>query len=349
MNKTRSHVFAYDVIRVVACLCVLTIHFNASFSAWSGGIFVYQNSVFPNYIFNQSVYLGDFGVSLFFLLTGAAMFHTYGEQKISLRQFYQKRFFSIYPMFWLAWFAATAVGVLVYGEMASGGPLALFASATGMDGYLLSLGYGKLAVYYKVGEWFLGCIILFYLLMPLLLMGMKKHPFFIVGICIAISALLYGKTSNIFFLRRVPEVVLGMLIDRYFHPQQGRMRILWIGGSLIGILILYCTGPKIVSVGYALELCVGISVLFFVLFLLLFQNVKNSRWLPLISWLARYSYPAFLVHHQVCDYMARRFDLSILPKEILYFNFLVYLVITALLSVLLYYVGQTVVNKKLYQ
>lgn len=97
MNKTRSHVFAYDVIRVVACLCVLTIHFNAAFSAWSGGIFVYQNSVFPNYIFNQSVYLGDFGVSLFFLLSGAAMFHTYGEQKISLRQFYQKRFFLSIP------------------------------------------------------------------------------------------------------------------------------------------------------------------------------------------------------------------------------------------------------------
>ena len=61
-NKNR--ILYYDVIRAVACLSVLIIHFNASFSAWSGGVFTYPNAVFPNNIFNNSVYLGDFGVSL---------------------------------------------------------------------------------------------------------------------------------------------------------------------------------------------------------------------------------------------------------------------------------------------
>lgn len=125
MEKSKNRILYYDVIRAVACLSVIIIHFNASFSAWSGGVFTYPNAVFPNFIFNQSVYLGDFGVSLFFILSGAAMFRTYGGREISLGAFYRKRFLSLYPMFWLAWFAAAAVGVLVYGGIGSGGAGAL--------------------------------------------------------------------------------------------------------------------------------------------------------------------------------------------------------------------------------
>lgn len=73
MEKRKDQIFYYDVIRAVACLSVIIIHFNASFSAWSGGVFTYPNAVFPNFIFNQSVYLGDLGVSLFFILSGAAI------------------------------------------------------------------------------------------------------------------------------------------------------------------------------------------------------------------------------------------------------------------------------------
>lgn len=115
MEKRKDRIFYYDVIRAVACLSVIIIHFNASFSAWSGGVFTYPNAIFSNNIFNNSVYLGDFGVSLFFILSGAAMFRTYGEREVSLGAFYRKRFLSLYPMFWLAWFAAAAVGALVYG------------------------------------------------------------------------------------------------------------------------------------------------------------------------------------------------------------------------------------------
>lgn len=335
MEKRKDRVFYYDAIRVVACLSVIIIHFNASFSAWSGGVFTYPNAVFPNFIFNQSVYLGDFGVSLFFILSGAAMFRTYGGREISLGAFYRKRFLSLYPMFWLAWFAATAVGVLVYGGIGSGGAKALLATFSGMDGYLLSLGYGGLGAFYKVGEWFLGCMILLYLMMPLLLQGMKKHPLLTLGLSVTVSILIHGETSNIFFLRRVPEVVFGMAFDRYFCPRHGKARTLWAGGTLAGILALSTVGPKLVSAGYGLEACVGICALTFLLLALLFQNARNAKLIRPVSWIARYSYPIFLIHHQVCDYMSTRFYLPDLPRRTLYFAFFVYLVITALLAVLL--------------
>lgn len=342
MEKSKTRVFYYDVIRAVACMSILTIHFNASFSAWSGGTFTYPNAVFPNHIFNQSVYLGDFGVSLFFILSGATIFRSYGNCDVSLGEFYKKRFLSIYPMFWMAWFAAMAVGMLVYGGLPSGGLGELLTSLSGMDGYLMSLGHGGLSSFYKVGEWFLGCILVLYLIMPLLLWGMKKKPLLTLGLSILVAALFHAQ-AGIFFLRRIPEIVIGMAFDRYFTPKQGEARVAWSLGALAGIVALSLIGPKLLSLGYGLELCVGICTLSFLLLALLFQGApKTGALANLVCGVSRYSYPAFLVHHQVCDYMAKQFYLPELPKWMLYFAFLVYLVITALLSMLLTRVGRPV-------
>lgn len=334
MENSNNRVFYYDVIRLIACLSVLTIHFNASFSAYSGNVFIYPNAVFPNYIFHQSVYLGDFGVSLFFILSGAAMFRTYGKRDVSLGSFYKKRFLSFYPMFWLAWFVATAVGMLVTEGLPSGGIGALLTSLSGMDGYLMALGYSGFSLFYKVGEWFLGCIILLYLIMPLLLWGMKRNPILTLGLGI-LTAVLFHAETGIFFLRRIPEILIGMAFDRYFIPQRGKWRGVWALGALTGIVVFSWMGPKLLAIGYGLELCVAISTLCFLLLALLFQETPATELTRLVNGLSQYTYPAFLVHHQVCEYMAGRFYLPELPKLTLYFSFLVYLVITAALSVLL--------------
>ena len=164
---------------------------------------------------------------------------------------------------------------------------------------------------------------------------MKKHPLLTLGLSVTVSILIHGETSNIFFLRRVPEVVFGMAFDRYFHPQHGKARMFWTGGTLAGIMALSAVGPKLVSAGYGLGTCMGICALTFLLLALLFQDARNPRLIRPVSWIARYSYPIFLVHHQVCDYMSMRFYLPDLSKRTVYFAFLIYLVITALLAVLL--------------
>jgi len=335
MEQKSGRVVYYDVIRLIACFCILTIHFNASFSVYVNGIFFYPNSVLPNYLFNQSVYLGGFGVSLFFILSGASMFRVYGNQEFSLGQFYKKRFLALYPMFWLAWFAATGVSVLVYGSIASGGLESALATILGMDGYMMALGHTSLSMFYQLGEWFLGCIILIYLVMPLLLWGVKKYPLITAAGCLLVFILLYRRVSDEFFLVRVPEVVFGMLFDRYFRHQEGKVRGFWIGGAFLGIVLLSVVGPNFLQDGYALLLCVLISILFYILASLIFQNIQTPSLVVLISRLAQYTYPAFLVHHQVCEYMAKRFYLSELPRRTLLFSFLVYLVIVAILSVLL--------------
>lgn len=341
MVRKTKRVIYYDIIRVIACFCILTIHFNASFSAWSGGAFLYQNSVLPNYLFRQCVYLGDFGVSLFFILSGASMFRAYGDRGFSLAQFYKKRFLSLYPMFWIAWFAATGVSLLVYGGMAPGGLRSALTTVLGMDGYMMSLGYTSLSMFYQVGEWYLGCIVLLYLVMPLLLWGVKKYPAITAAASLFIFISTYQRVSDWFFIVRIPEVVFGMLFDRYFRPQEGKTRGFWAAGAVLGIVLLSAMGQSFLGAGYALVLCVLISALFFIFAVLIFQNVRDFRW---AAGGGGYTYPAFLIHHQVCEYMAKRFYLPELPRKTLLFSFLVYLVIVAVLSILLDRATRAVLN-----
>lgn len=67
MNKRVAY---YDLIRVIACACVLIIHFNASFSGYDiGGEFLYPNYILPNNVFNGNVYLGGGGSrSIFYFI-----------------------------------------------------------------------------------------------------------------------------------------------------------------------------------------------------------------------------------------------------------------------------------------
>lgn len=341
--EKKHRIVYYDILRAIACLCILTIHFNASFSGFNGESFLYPNAVISYNLFNNNIYMGSFGVSLFFILSGASMHRAYGNREFSLPQFYKKRFLSLFPMFWIAWFAAMAVSDLVYGGVPSGGLGAALSTLLGMDGYLLVYGQGALSVFYQVGEWYMGCIILIYLVVPFLLWGVKKFPVLTGAVSLLIFVLLCNRVTDKFFILRLPEVVFGMLFDRYFHAQKGWWRGIWTAGLILGIILLSMFGSKFLP-EYAVVLCVLVSAMFFSTFALVFQDVQDNRLVRPISWLAKYSYPIFLVHHQVCEYMSRRFYLPELPKRTLLFSFVVYLVIAVLLAVLLDRVTRRVTN-----
>ena len=95
----------------------------------------------------------------------------YGNGEKEVLDFFKKRWLSIFPMFYIAWTVMYIINSLRVGSWFWGGPRRNFLlSAIGMDGYFLHLGMN----YYNLGEWFLGGIILLYLLYPLLLFLWNK-------------------------------------------------------------------------------------------------------------------------------------------------------------------------------
>ena len=74
MKKER--LFYLDFIRTIATISILLTHFNAIY------IFSYpeqsDKAVITSRVFG--LYIGDFGVSLFFIISGAALMYIYGEK-----------------------------------------------------------------------------------------------------------------------------------------------------------------------------------------------------------------------------------------------------------------------------
>ena len=69
MKKQR--LFYLDLIRAVALVCILVIHFNAAVT----GYFTLPSKLFGS-VLPFNIYLGDFGSSLFFMVSGAALQYT---------------------------------------------------------------------------------------------------------------------------------------------------------------------------------------------------------------------------------------------------------------------------------
>lgn len=118
---------------------------------------------------------GSLFVTVFFAISGAVLYYNYPKD-ITLKIFYFKRWKSIFPSFYLCWAFFFIEKVFLTKKILWGGnPIKFLFTLIGIDGYFLY----KIPNYYLVGEWFLGAIIMLYLLYPLLCFAHNKNIFLI--------------------------------------------------------------------------------------------------------------------------------------------------------------------------
>ena len=173
MEKKR--IFYLDFIRAFATVVIVLCHYNA--------LFVYNcnNPAAAVLTLNVgNIYIGAFGLSLFLIITGAGMMCAYGrDEKIDLKRFYVRRFVTIYPTFWICYFLVFILSFYENKGLPNIPKVNIIFSILGLDGYLLNFG---VSTFYYVGEWFLGFILLFYLILPFIIWLMKKNVYVLLGI-----------------------------------------------------------------------------------------------------------------------------------------------------------------------
>lgn len=222
------------------------------------------------------------------------------DQTLSLKTFYYRRAKALYPSFWLAFIIAYVYlhlhNVCTFDFSAH--PERILLSVIGMDGYCSLWG---VQTFYILGEWFLGLIILFYLVFPILRIGVKKHPAFTT----LVIMLLYIGTNVTFPLFphpttavadlvltvRLPELLFGMLFIRYIKT---------VPKWAIGLSITYLITQQVVQPlkdSWAVTL-VGIAM-YFLLVALAQCVVKIKPAEATFRFLSRISYEIFLVHHVI--------------------------------------------------
>ena len=163
-KESKKRYFAYDLMRAAAMLLIVFYHMNCEWSAR-----LMESSLVVTKIGAQG-YLGWQGVSLFILVSGAAQCISY-ERCSDLKTYYKKRWWSIFPSFYMAYFVCYLMGGF-------GGGVKLFDlsflwTITGLDGYASLFGIQS---HYLVGEWFIGMILVLYIVFPVLYALVKRYP-----------------------------------------------------------------------------------------------------------------------------------------------------------------------------
>lgn len=343
MKKIKQRVFGLDFSRAIATILIVMTHFNARYMLF-GNADNLKKMIVTGTTFN--IYIGALGVSVFLIISGSALMITY-EKNFELRSFYKKRFISIYPMFWIAFVVAFFHQFYIYRGINQEIPkLNIILSIIGFDGYLSNAG---IPTFYILGEWFLGLILIIYIIFPVLRKGVMDYPL----ITALLTLLLYGVTlkfyalsfpRNMFLFTRLPEVIFGMYFQKYIK----RVNHIMVSVAL-GILI----ANTLVAPGIASDIqttYVGISA-----FILLFYMGEFCQKCNLVkkitNVLCKYSYSIFLVHHYIIAYIMGKFDLNSITVLESYILFILICCLIAICAKLLYesnkYILNTIKNSNL--
>ena len=300
-----------DFIRAIALLSILIIHFNATVT----GYFTLPHKLFVS-VLPFHIYLGDFGSSLFFIVSGAALALTVPPEQPAMT-FYKKRAKAIYPLFWLAWCICFAIRfVSKPGYYAAAKTPTLLLTVLGLDNFAVAAGWVG-TDFACVGEWFLGSILFLYLLFPLLARGLRRAPWltWLVTLAVCLPIHLAGWDA-----RLVTVHVLEFMFGMQFLSLQKNVKV--------GLTVLFALGTVLCAEWDSKITCALCSMAVFAIL------AGISRWVDrpwprvLCARLAKLSYAIFLVHHVLIQRLVEGFDLAALSRRDTAFLFLIYLAAT---------------------
>ena len=310
MKKERRN--EYDLIRTVSTLAIVLFHYSFAFIQYGVG---------GKYICFRQYANGAWGalfVAVFFMLSGSSLYYNWCDRLTSVKgkggilDFYKKRWLAIFPMFYIAWFIFYMINAIDFGRLWNwGGSKAnLLLTLLGMDGYFMYRGLN----YYTVGEWFLGAIIMLYIMYPLLQLCMKKLP--VTGTVLVI--LLFGLNTarrmipafaaynervvisdNINIITCLMSFWTGMLLARLGRSIIKRRTV--IPAVIIAVIVITVPLPvSMLILNQLLAVCIYIILSFISICI---DGHRESRHFKvydsLVMFFSRYSYAIFLLHHQI--------------------------------------------------
>lgn len=190
----------------------------------------------------------------------------------------------------------------------------------GMDGLIENF----CATFYTVGEWFLGIIIIMYILFPILKKYVDEFPYATLTVSILVGMII-DYTYNVeqidvtkIFVVWIPVFVFGMVFFKYIRNVN--VCVLLVSMVLLAVFTVF----EFNSVNTMTRIYVVGIALFFIL-AYLFSSFDNKIFRVVSQIVNKYTYPVFLVHHRVMIIFVKRFSNVVLSvgEEIWLFIFII--------------------------
>lgn len=302
--EKKKRIEAFDLIRSILTIGIVLFHYSFNYIEFdiSGTHLSFARFINGNW--------GGMFVAMFFMLSGAVLMYNYGDH-MKIGRFYFRRWLSIYPMFYTAWFFAYLQKVQELGSWLWAGPKKLFIwTILGVDGYFLNPGVN--INYYTLGEWFLGAIIMLYVAFPLLrLIFLPMGPLktwvryiFTVVLFVLFTANLYYDWHEISDGKNMLTCLMGfwlgmLIIELYRHiMEKGERfrRIFTLCCALVAVFIMI--GP----IGEQKEVMIShiCGALWMMVFMYVGEYLMKKKPVAFVcSHISKWSFGIFLVHHVI--------------------------------------------------
>lgn len=289
-------------------MAILVIHFNATVT----GYFTLPHKLFAS-VLPFGIYLGDFGSSLFFMVSGAALALTVPAGQ-GVFSFYKKRAKAIYPLFWLAWILCFSLRFLAKpGYYAAAKSPTILLTVLGLDNFAVAAGWVGMD-FACVGEWFLGSILFLYLLFPLLQRGLARAPWltWIISLLICLSIHLMRWDAQLVAIHLL-EFLFGMQFLQLNRKRKA------------GLAVVFALATPLLSGMDSKITCALFSAVAFTLLAAVSVCLDRPWPRAVCARVAKLSYAVFLVHHVLIQRMVEGFDLEALSRRDTAFLFGIYL------------------------
>lgn len=329
-NKPRIH--SIDFLRSLAFFLVLLNHVG----------FAVNDLTNYEYVYNPNQY-GAIGVSFFIIISGFSLYYT-NQSKLDIKNFYIKRIANILPYFWIAYVFVAAFLFLTLGYITIKSNLKnALISFLAMDGYL----NGE---YYLVGEWFTGFILLVYILYPIIWFSFCKNSImtFVVSIVIGSLCMYYTPYlhEHVWSWRshsmqnpfsRLPEFIFGMLIVKYLLNNKKLAYFMLIPSVIYLFFMMFdwdCMNNFI-----RVPKWISLFIIIYVIYdLIPTINILNN----IVTFLSKYSFMAFLLHHQIIYSVFRYVNPSNFSQHDFIYSYLMIAFFSYLTAYLLYPLGDKI-------
>lgn len=331
-------------MNVLRILCFGAImYYHILIEAQMAGRLPYDPSLYSN----SNVHVASTGVAIFFMLSGMGLMHSFEKSdRIDLRKYYRKRVVRIMIPYWIV----SVIFFVVLFKCAVPDwfePWKIIANVFAQDGYLFTLGAGTF--YLGAGEWFMGPLVIMYLIFPLLFYAMRKKPKLTMRVALAIYiiiAFLYDTGHGGMFLTavhtnlimKVFDFMVGMYMAMNWKKLQKQHFLMSIIVMLLMVLL-----PVRLPVPEAFLISANALAIF--IFFAWLEPVFNRSQVVygIFDMCCRYSYEVYLVHHGVItlllgsDLAGRLFPATgvVIVAQI---------VLSVVSGIILYYLSYTVNN-----
>lgn len=323
MLKERNHTI--DFLRFFAATMVVFFHFN-------------DPKVFIENWYGNIVEYGWLGVPVFFVISGYCILLTANTSKNGF-DFLLKRFFRIYPTYWLSLGIVLLIVIIRYFFYGVNDIVILPKTLYGIISTIvlntdpISKVIGINWVY-----WSLACEICFYILIGLGLMIFRKHLKLFLIFTVLVSIFINGLSKGVwwYFLKEWPCFALGISVY-YFHTCETKKDTsMAFSIFALSTIAIFVQNPINLSVN---KQYITVSFLSF-LIILLSNKFKLKR--NFLSSLGDYSYAIYLIHVPIGVYFLGYFKRDIIQIEsvriyCLYVGFdILNYILVCLLSILIF-------------